>query len=48
MKLRNGWLKDQMEKATKEVRGWPDWMKKLDEAEEKMQKQKSDTSQTSK
>jgi len=31
MKLINGWLKDQMKKATEEVKEWPDWLKKLDE-----------------
>jgi citrate synthase len=36
--LRDGWLKDQMKKATEEVKDWPDWMVKLDEVEAKMEK----------
>lgn len=35
MKLRNGWLKEQMEKVKKEIESWPKWMLKLIEMEEK-------------
>lgn len=38
MLLRDGWLKDQLEKAKKEVENWPEWMKKLDALEEKMKR----------
>jgi len=30
IRLRDGWLKDQMEKASEEVKNWPDWMKLAD------------------
>jgi hypothetical protein len=35
--LRDGWLKDQMEKVSEEVKNWPDWMVKLDQAETRME-----------
>ena len=35
--LREGWMKDQMQKVAEEVKNWPDWMVKLDQTESKME-----------
>lgn len=42
MRLRKGWLKDQMEKVSEEVKNWPAWMKYLDNLEQKMEDQKEE------
>jgi hypothetical protein len=36
-KLRNGWLKDQMQKAVDEAKSWPKWIKELDEIDVKIE-----------